>query len=102
MPASSSTDKRTNRGWSSDGLKTVGDDELLWTVSDAASLLGPPVLTARQVRDLVKLAGITPVGKRRVTQRGQAGRHARVYPASDLIRAYDAISRLTEGDESSR
>lgn len=99
VPVSSSTNGRTNRGWSSDGLRTVGDDELLWTVSDAASLLGPPALTPRQVRDLVKLAGITPAGKRRVTPRGQAGRHARVYPASALIRAYDAISRLTEGSE---
>lgn len=81
------------KGWSSKGLKTVGDDPKYWTVADAARLLGPPVLDARAVRNLVNILGITPVGKRRVTQDGHSGRHARVYLAQDLIKAYHAIQK---------
>jgi hypothetical protein len=81
-----------NKGWSSAGLKTVGDDPELWTAADAARLLGPPLLTEPQVRQLIRLAGLEPQGKRRVTRSGTSGgRHARVYPATDLIRAFDAI-----------
>lgn len=84
----------TKRGWSSEGLKTVGDDPALWTVSDAASLLGPPKLTPAQVRQLVKLFELEPAGKRRVTVRGCGGRHARVYQAELLIKAYDALNQV--------
>lgn len=83
-----------SRGWSSSGLRTVGDDETLWTVADAATLLGPPQLTHVQVRQLIKMVNIEPAGKRRVTPRGRPGRHARVYPAEALIKAYDALSRV--------
>lgn len=82
------------RGWSSDGLRTVGDDDTLWTVADAANLLGPPQLTQVQVRQLIKMVELEPVGKRRVTPQGRSGRHARVYPAEALIKAYDALSRV--------
>lgn len=84
----------TERGWSSAGLATVADDETLWTVADAAGLLGPPQLTQAQVRQLIRMIQIEPVGKRRVTARGVPGRHARVYPAEALIKAYDALSRV--------
>jgi len=83
------------RGWSSTGLSTVGDDENLWTVADAAALLGPPRLTQIQVRQLIKMLSIQPSGKRRVTPLGRPGRHARVYDAETLIKAYDALSRAT-------
>lgn len=82
------------RGWSSDGLRTVGDDDTLWTVADAASLLGPPQLTPVQVRQLIKMVDLEPIGKRRVTPVGRPGRHARVYRAEALIQAYDALSRV--------
>lgn len=84
----------SDRGWSSVGLRTVGDDETLWTVADAAGLLGPPQLTRVQVRQLIRMVDLKPVGKRRVTPVGRSGRHARVYPAEALIRAYDALSRV--------
>lgn len=86
----------TGRGWSSEGLPTVGDDDKLWTVSEASQLLGPPELTPAQVRNLVKLAAIEPVGKRRTTRFGTSGRHARVYKAEELIKAYDRLVRFTE------
>jgi hypothetical protein len=82
------------RGWSSDGLKTVGDDPELWTVSDASKLHGPPDLSVREVRNLVKILNMEPVGKRRVTADGHSGRHARVYRASEFIKAYDAIQKV--------
>lgn len=84
----------TDRGWSSAGLPTVADDETLWTVADAAGLLGPPQLNKTQVRQLIRMTQIEPVGKRRVTARGTPGRHARVYKAEALIKAYDALSRV--------
>ena len=84
----------TARGWSSTGLSTVGDDETLWTVADAATLLGPPQLSEHQVRQLIRMLDIDPVGKRRVTPYGRPGRHARVYEAQKLIKAYDALSRV--------
>lgn len=86
----------TGRGWSSAGLRVVGDDENLWTVADAARLLGPPVLTEAQVRQLIRLIGIQPMGKRNTSQPGRSARHARVYHSLDLIRAFDAIHRLSE------
>jgi hypothetical protein len=47
------------------------------------------------VRELVKLFALKydlqPVGKRRVTARGRGGRHARVYKADSLIRAYNDL-----------
>lgn len=81
----------TGRGWSSTGLKTLGDSPDHWTPAEAAAILGPPHLDAAQVRQLIRLAGLEPAGKRRVTAHGRAGRHARVYPAADLIRAYEAV-----------
>ena len=78
-------------GWSSAGLKTLGDDPAYWTAEQASSLLGPPALAPAQVRTLIRCAGLEPAGKRRVTAYGMSGRHARVYLATDLIRLYDAV-----------
>lgn len=84
-----------SKGWSSDGLPTVGDDPKLWTVSDAASLLGPPQLSPAKVRELVELFALKydmrPQGKRRVSASGRGGRHARVYKADSFIRAYNDL-----------
>lgn len=81
------------RGWSSQGLKQIdADDPNYWSTADAAKLLGPPELTHAQVRQLVHLAGLEPVGKKRVTIQGRGGRHVRVYRASELIKAFNAIA----------
>jgi hypothetical protein len=85
----------TSKGWSSAGLKTVGDSPDLWTAEQAANLLGPPELNPAQVRHLIRCASLRPEGKRRVTANGMAGRHARVYKASELIRLYDAVYGIT-------
>jgi hypothetical protein len=78
-------------GWTTGGLPAVGDNPLLWTVEDAATVLGPPELTAAQVRHLVRIAAVAPVGLRQVRKNG---RSSRVYPAGSLIQAYDALYRL--------
>ena len=83
------------RGWSSAGLKLIDtDDPNFWSTADAARLLGPPDLTHQQVRQLVHLAGLQPAGKKRVSAQGRGGRHVRVYSATDLIKAFDAISDI--------
>lgn len=83
----------SGRGWISSDLKVVGDDSKLWTVAEAACLLGPPTLSVARVRHLVQFLSIEPVGKRRTSPHGQAGRYARVYRAADFIAAYDRLSR---------
>jgi hypothetical protein len=87
----------SNRGWSSKGLRVIAeDDPSFWSTADAARLLGPPELTHAQVRQLVNLAGLEPVGKKRVTVHGRGGRHVRVYKASDLIKAFSAIADILQ------
>jgi hypothetical protein len=78
------------RGWSSAGLRAVGDDPHLWTAQEASAILGPPALTPTQVRALIRCAGLEPAGKRSGASQG-AGRAARVYRAADLIKLYDAV-----------
>lgn len=82
-----------SRGWVSQGLKTVGDNEKYWTAAEAADMLGPPELNVDEVRRLIRLCGLKAVGKRRTTAQGVAGRHSRVYAAAELIEAYDRLSK---------
>lgn len=88
--------KTTRRGWKAQDLPHVGDDPSLWTAADAARLLGPPTLTTDQVRQLVRMLGLVPVGRRRTGGAHAGGRHARVYPAEALIRAFEAL--YAQGD----
>lgn len=83
----------SKRGWSNAGLPAVGDDGTLWTVTDGARLLGPPELSVAQVRTLIRLAGVAPVGIRRTPG---SGRGARVYRADDLIRVYEALHGVAD------
>ena len=79
------------RGWTSEHLEVVDPDDLsYWSTSDAAYLLGGG-LRPEQVRNLIRLAGISPAGKRRGLSR-RGGRYIRVYSAVDLIRVYEAVS----------
>jgi hypothetical protein len=89
----------SGRGWSSQGLKAVGNDDTLWTVAQASELLGPAEkkLTPAKVRQLIDLHGLEPVGKRRTTSYGTSGRYARVYNSIDLIKAYDTLSHIGPG-----
>jgi hypothetical protein len=62
-------------------------------VSDAARLLGPPAWSEPQVRQLVQLLDLRPVGKR---QSGARRRHVRVYDASTMVRAHTVLSTLSQ------
>jgi hypothetical protein len=86
-----------SNGWSSAGLPAAGETAELWTVAEAAALLGPPQLSAAQVRSLVRMASLQPAGKKRTTGQGTPGRHARVYRAAELIELYDTLLNVTEG-----
>lgn len=79
----------SGRGWESSNLPVVGDDERYWTVAQAATLLAEPRVSIAEVRLFIRLRDIHPVGKRRTTAHGTAGRYARVYPAVELIEAHD-------------
>ena len=83
---------RATLGWQSDGLRVIpASDARYWSIADAASLLGPPVLTERQLRDLLGIIGLQPAGKRPA---GPKRRHVRVYEAIRIIAVYDAVERL--------
>jgi len=86
------------RGWTSHDLETVGDDDTLWNVVEAATHLGPlpgdpddtPVpATVAKLRDLTRYLRLQAAGKRRTSRPGHPGRYARVYHASDFIRLYE-------------
>lgn len=59
-----------------------------WTIDDAAALLDPP-MTALQVRALIAIAGLKPIGTRRSGARG--GRPAAMYDVAALIRAHAVV-----------
>lgn len=80
-------------------MPVVCDDEHLWTVADAAHMLGAlpgdptgisTAATMAKLRDLARYH-LTPIGKRRSTRAGQSGRYARVYPAIDFIELYEQM-----------
>lgn len=83
----------TVRGWSSSGLMIVGEDERLWTVEEAARLLGPPRLSTVLLRRLVTELEWEPAGTRRPDRQEPRGRQPRVYRAIDFIRVYESLSQ---------
>ena len=60
-----------------------------WTLDEAAQRLDPPV-TAEQVRAMVHLAGLQPVGRRRMG----FGRFRMVYDAQQVREAHAQVSPL--------
>lgn len=62
-----------------------------WTIDDAAALLDP-AMTHAQVRALVTIAGLKPIGKRPPGARG--GRPAAVYDVEALIRGHAVVVAL--------
>lgn len=92
-----------NRGWTSQDLPVVEDDDSLWTVAEAARLLGPPpndphnlptAAVITKLRILTCAFKFQPRGKRRTSPAGHPGRYARVYHATDFIELYEMIGSL--------
>lgn len=88
------------RGWTSDHLTPVGNDDTLWTVADAARILGPlpnypqntpTTATETRIRLLADAFQIPAQGKRRTSPKGKPGRYARVYHAQDIIELYETL-----------
>jgi hypothetical protein len=70
-------------------MRTITDpDDNYWTASEAARILAPH-LQPRQVRELIRAAGLTPHGHRHSTS--FRGRKAATYQATDLIRLFGII-----------
>jgi hypothetical protein len=88
--------RRSNAGWTSENLPLVAEsDGSFWSVANAAELLGPPKLSEKQVRNLIDLLDMQPVGKRTA---GPRRRHVRVYSAIALITAFEKVAEaLGEG-----
>lgn len=80
----------TTRGWTTIGLTLVDEDERLWTVAQAARLLGK---RPDDVRSLIRNLEIPPVGMQKQNGPEKRGRQPRIYRAIDLIRAYDKRSK---------
>lgn len=88
------------RGWTSQELDAVGDDEHLWTIADAARHLGPlpgdpqdmpNEATITKLRILARYHHLPPAGKRRSSRPGKPGRFARAYQAADFIALYERM-----------
>lgn len=81
-------------GWRSDDLEVIpASDARYWSIADAARLLGPPVLTERQLRELIGICQLRPAGKRSA---GPNRRHVRVYEAIRMIQAFEAIATVID------
>lgn len=80
----------TGRGWTTIGLILVDEDEKLWTVAEAAKLLGK---SPADVRFMIRSLEIPPVGMQKKNGPEKRGRQPRVFRAIDIIRAYDRFSK---------
>lgn len=93
------------RGWTSQDLPVIENDDTLWTIADAARLLGPlpndpatlpAEATMTKLRILTRFHRLQPQGKRRTSPPGHPGRYARVYHAADFIDLYDQMDRFRQ------
>lgn len=73
-------------GWSSVGLPVVAaDNDANWTVREAA---GELEVDENDLRHLIRIAHLTPAGKR---NNGSRRRHVRVYRAAALRALTDSV-----------
>jgi hypothetical protein len=79
------------RGWSTI-LMVVDEAERLWTVAEAARYLGE---REEDVRWIIRRLDIEAVGVHKKTGSEKRGRQPRAYRAIDLIRAFDALSKVS-------
>lgn len=64
-----------------------------YTVAELVTLLPDPPMTNEQIRALIKVTGIEPVGvTRHPTPRG--GAPARLYPLGEVLAAHTAVAPL--------
>lgn len=78
------------RGWTT-VLMVVDECERLWTVAEASRFLDRPVA---EIRMMIKLRNVEAVGVQKQSGPEKRGRQPRAYRAIDLIRAFDALSKV--------
>lgn len=87
------------RGWSSQDLEVIpAHDARYWSVHDAAVVCAPGEVAQKaekKINSMIRLAGMTPAGKR---YNGPRRRHVRVYRAVDLLDLVEKFSALTGGN----
>jgi hypothetical protein len=76
-------------GW--EGLPPVPADGTAWPLEVAAKLTG---LTERDLRDLVRIVDLQPVGTIRMAQFRRQGRNPRAYDASKLLTVCETVRKL--------
>lgn len=78
-------------GWK--GGPFVELDGTNWSVGFAAGLLDIP---EKDLRDLIRITGLQPVGVIRMSGYSRQGRQPRAYPAAKLIAISEAITALKD------
>jgi hypothetical protein len=78
-------------GW--EGLPRVELDGDNWPLDVAATILD---MTERDLRDLVRLSGLKPVGTMTMAQFRRSGRTPRVYDGSRLALLCDEMRQIRE------
>lgn len=79
------------RGWK--GKAPVNLDGNNWPLDFAAKILGA---SEKDLRDLVRILGIDPVGTMKMSSYRRSGRNPRAYDASLLVRVWQGIQDLRE------
>jgi hypothetical protein len=77
------------KGWK--GLPEVPLNGEHWPVEFAADALG---IAPKDLRDLIRIAGVQPSGTAKIASFSRSGRHPRAYPADVLIKLYEAIYNI--------
>lgn len=77
------------KGW--EGLPAVAPDGQNWPLDIAASIIGVP---EKDLRDLVRILGLPPVGTVRTSSYRRSGRNPRAYSGTKLVKICEAIRKL--------
>lgn len=88
---------RKTRGWK--GKLPVALDGNNWPLDFAAKMIG---CSEKDLRDLVRIVGLEPLGTMKMASYRRSGRNPRAYEGSKLVRLWQAIQDLAEdlNDES--
>lgn len=79
------------KGWRGSPPVTLDGDN--WPLDFAAKLLDIP---EKDLRDLVRISGLSPAGTMKMATYARSGRHPRVYSAAKLIRLAEGMRVLSE------
>ena len=82
---------KPGRGWK--GKMPVPVDGNSWPLDFAAKMLG---CSEKDLRDLVRITGLEPVGTMKMASYRRSGRNPRAYDGSKLVLMWQAVSDLAE------